>query len=219
MAYNSAVHNATLFTPFYLNYGMHPRTIPIETLGSNNPDASNFLQNIQKSMNVARERILKNNESMAREANKHRLPHNFKVGDEVWLSTKNISLEDGSGSRKLNPKFCGLLRILKQINDVTFKLDLPDPMRERGIHNAIHASLLKPYFPDLFNRKEPPPQPVQFQYGHVEYEVEKILHHRKRRNRIQYLVKWLGYESHENSWVYKEDLGNCSELLQACHSS
>ena len=218
VAYNSSVHTATMHTPFYLNYGIHPRTIPVQTLASDNPSAGQFLEHMQKSVTYAKDRIIKENESMAREANKHRQDHSFKAGDQVMLSTKNISLDDGSGSRKLHPKFCGPFKILSQINQVTFKLDLPQPMIERRIHNAFHASLLKPFFPDTFNRRDPPPPPVQFEDGHDEYEVEKILHHRKRRNRMQYLIKWVGYPDHENSWVYKEDLLNSPDLLSKYHT-
>ena len=217
VAYNSAVHSATLHTPFYLNYGIHPRTIPVETLASNNPSATRFIENMQQSVKSGKERIIKCNESMAREANKHRTNHKFQVGDQVWLSTKNIALEDGSGSRKLNPKYCGPLTITKIINDVTVKLKLPQPMIERGIHNAFHVSLLKPYYKDSFDRDEPPPPPIQFDDGHQEYEVEKILRHRRKRNTLQYLVKWVGYPDHENSWIPKENLINSPDLLRTYH--
>ena len=87
-------------------------------------------------------------------------------------------------------------------------------MIERGIHNAFHASLLKPYYEDEFNRNIPPPAPLQFQDGHEEYEVESILNHRSRRGQMQYLVKWKGYPDHENSWLPETSLNNAQELLQ-----
>ena len=37
VAYNSSVHKTTMRIPFFLNYGIHPRTIPLHTLSSNNP--------------------------------------------------------------------------------------------------------------------------------------------------------------------------------------
>ena len=87
-------------------------------------------------------------------------------------------------------------------------------MESRGIHNAFHSSLLKPYFEDEFQRHLPPPPPLQIQDGHKEYEVEAILNHRKRRGKVQYLVKWKGYADHENSWVTEKDLENAKEVLQ-----
>ena len=38
-----------------------------------------------------------------------------------------------------------------------------------------------------------------------EYEVEKILNKRMVNNETQYLIKWRGYENHENTW---ERIGN-----------
>ena len=37
VAYNSAVNGVTLCTPFFLNYGMNPKTIPLESLANDNP--------------------------------------------------------------------------------------------------------------------------------------------------------------------------------------
>ena len=88
-------------------------------------------------------------------------------------------------------------------------------MLDRGIHNAFHAKLLVPYFSDeVFNRKISPAPPLQFSDGHVEYEVEKILRHRKKGRYTEYLVKWLGYADHENSWVSEKDLANDLDLLK-----
>jgi len=215
VAYNSSVHATTSFSPFYLTYGNQPRVIPIETMHSPNPAASDFLSNIQSAMQSAQNAIRKANSYTAAYANRRRSPSNFKVGDQVWLSTKNLALEEGSGNRKLNPKYCGPFRITQCINPVTYRLDLSRPMLLRRIHNAFHASLLKKFHEDTFNRTMPPPPPLQFADGHDEYEVEQILNHRKKNRRIQYLVKWKGYESHENTWHSASDLSNATELLNS----
>ena len=219
VAYNSAVNATTGFSPFYLNYGIHPRTVPLDLLSADAPAASSFLQNMQNAIREARKQIIKANENTARYVNKSRNPANYNVGDKVWLSTKNLALEDGSGSRKLNPKYCGPFEITEDINGVTFRLKLSQPMKSRGIHDAFHASLLKPYYEDEFNRELPPPPPLHFQDGHDEYEVEEILSHRKRRGKLQFLVKWKGYADHENTWQVEKDLENAPEILEAYKSS
>ena len=198
----------------FLNYGIHPRTIPLQVLSSNNPSVTAFLENIQESTKFAQENIQKQNIRMAEYANKSRLPHNFAVNDKVWLSTKNLSIEDGSGSRKLHPKFCGPFVIKEKISEVTFRLALSEPMKARGIHDAFHVSLLKPFVEDTFQRDPAPEPAVHFADGHQEYEVEAILSHRKRRGKIQYLVKWKGYADHENTWQSTKDLENAKDILE-----
>ncbi len=215
VAYNSSTNATTLCSPFYINYGLHPRIVPVEALATNNPSVNDFLRNTQNASQFAFHRIKEQNKKMADYANKTRKAHDFKVDDEVWLSTQNLSLEDGSGSRKLNPKFCGPFKISEKITDVTYRLDLSEPMKARGIHNAFHVSLLKPFKPDKFNRYEKPLPPVRVEDGDEFYEVQELLATKKIRGKQHYLVKWKGYPDSENSWVPEEDIKEGSpELLQ-----
>ena len=43
-------------------------------------------------------------------------------------------------------------------------------------------------------------------------EVEDIITHRINERKKQYLVKWVGYPSSENSWVNEADM-NAPQLL------
>ena len=120
---------------------------------------------------------------MAKQANKTLKDHAFKAGDNVLLSTKNISLEHSAGTRKLQPRFCGPFTVLKRISDVTAKLDLSAPTKAKDIHDAVHVSLLNSYAKDTFQRYPEKPPPIQFSDSHEEYKVEKILNHRRRRGK------------------------------------
>ena len=83
------------------------------------------------------------NEKMENYASRSRIPHKFKKEDMVLLSTKNLSLEDSNGMRKLNPKFYGPFKILETITEVTLRVELSEHMKGRKIHDAFHVSLLK----------------------------------------------------------------------------
>jgi hypothetical protein len=49
-----------------------------------------------------------------------------------------------------------------------------------------------------------------------EYEVEKILEHRiGARDRLQFLVRWVGYDASEDMWLAEDDLSGAARILRA----
>lgn len=77
---------------------------------------------------------------------KHRVPCNFRVGDLVWLKLSKERLK-GEG-KKLKPLRYGPFRILQQIGDNAFKLDLPPYL---GMYSVINAEYLKLFEPPLLD--------------------------------------------------------------------
>ena len=45
------------------------------------------------------------------------------------------------------------------------------------------------------------------------YEVESIVDHKREKGKLQFFVKWKGYESSENTWELEKNLQGCSEIL------
>ena len=217
VAYNRSPNAVTTYSPFFLNYGFEPRTVPLDLHAAKDstvPAVSDWLARLEAAQRTAVEAIKRANTSRSDYANRRRRPCAIAVGDMVLLSTKHLMPESFQGARKLMPKFSGPYRVTEAINDVTFRLDLPQPILDRKVHNAFHSSLLKPYHPDPYGRLPPVPPPVPIPDGSVEYEVERILRSRRRRGRQQYLVKWKGYDNSENSWVSRQDLSNAPDALR-----
>lgn len=50
------------------------------------------------------------------------------------------------------------------------------------------------------------------------YEVEKVVDKRMHKGKVEYLLKWKGYSSNENTWEHEDSL-DCSELLQEYESN
>ena len=138
----------------------------------------------------------------------------FEKADEVLLSTKNITLKH-PGTRKLLPRWIGPFTILGRVGKVAYRLDLPEGMNR--IHPVFHVSKLKPY--KASGRVQPPPVPIEIE-GELEYEVGRILDKRinkrsRRRDSVEYLVKWLGYGHEHNSWEPAKAVANAQQLVQS----
>ena len=99
---NDKKHAVTDCIPFELNFGRHPWkenfTVKIEL-----PKLENFLQELQESWEVAKKSMEIEKEAMKKQFDKKRRnQQGLKVGDNVWLETKNI--HSNQPSKKLDQK-------------------------------------------------------------------------------------------------------------------
>ena len=141
----------------------------------------------------------------------------FKLGQQVLLSSKNIRVR-GPLTAKLMPKWMGPYTISKRIGKVAYQLSLPPGMK---IHNVFHASLLKVYHSD--GNVQPPEFENLATYkinADLEYEVDMILAHRdtvyRKKSVRQYFVQWVGYGTEHNTWEPESELmRKCSTLITA----
>ena len=82
----------------------------------------------------------------------------------------------------------------------------------------FHCSVVKPYHPNddeqFPGRAYAKPAPILID-DEKEWEVEAIRDFRERHGRGQFLVRWKGYPTSENSWEPVEGLENAEALVQA----
>jgi hypothetical protein len=81
--------------------------------------------------------MAKSQERYTIQANKHRRPVDFAVGDKVWVTTKYW--KNDRPSRKLANQMEGPFEILEQVGH-SFRLKLPDSMK---IYPVLHADKLR----------------------------------------------------------------------------
>jgi len=128
----------------------------------------------------------------------------YQPGDRVWLSTRDIRLR--LPCKKLSPRYIGPFQVMRRINEVTYRLHLPNQYR---ISPTFHVSLLKPFTNPLLppsTEHELPPPPPEVAPTETIYTVKEILDSRRRGGRLQYLIDWEGYGPEERSWANKDDI-------------
>ena len=86
------------------------------------------------------------------------------------------------------------------------------------IHPVFHISQLKVYRrPEATERTYTKLESIISASGELEYEVEKIINHRKQRRgkraKIEYLIVWKGYPAHKMTWEPKENVANAPEKI------
>ena len=87
------------------------------------------------------------------------------------------------------------------------------PDRFRAYHPVFHASKLAPYQdPVIIGQREEPPEPETVN-GNPVWEVKKILQHRIRGRKTEYLVRWKGFTRAEDSWQTTADLSGAKQKI------
>ncbi|KAK3569044.1 hypothetical protein QTP86_021545 [Hemibagrus guttatus] len=218
-AQNSLRQPSTGLTPFQCVLGYQPPLFPWSAEPSDVPAVNHWFRESERVWDSAHHQLQRALHWRRRTADLRRSdPPAFQPGQKVWLSTRDIRLH--LPCRKLSPRFIGLFTILKQINPVTYKLQLPPGYR---IHPTFHVSLLKPHYPSVSPSTEPgvgaaePPLPLLLDDG-TTYKVKEILDSRRRGGRLEYLVDWEGYGPEERSWVARDDILD-PNLLEAFHTA
>src|SRR5690606_1672847 len=132
-------------------------------------DARKRVEKLQEIWDFARANMQKAQEAMAAQANRHRQPANFDVGDKVFLALRDYNI--GRPSRKLGEQNGSTFEIIEKVGN-RYRLALPDSMK---IHPVFSPDKLRRAANGpLPEESTEPPKPVQI-HGENEWKVEEIL--------------------------------------------
>ena len=217
-AMNNATSATTRHSPFFLNYGRHPR-MP-GTISTNHHIQQDF-NSMDKTIKGINRLIKHAKEQQASYYNRHVQDQSFSVGDLVLLDSTHLKLpiERQQKSRKLMQIHIGPFKIIECIGSSAYRLQLPGHLSR--VHPVFNVSLLHRYkdprthFPNRQHDPRPAPDLID---SNFEYEVEDILDKRKFRKGHQYLVKWVGYPKEDSTWEPLSNLKNANDILKRFNS-
>mgnify|MGYP000269914698 CR=1 FL=1 len=233
VAANDARCESTGHSPFYMNNGRLRRgklEAELEADGVAErgayPGAAAIAEKVHKAGVEARACIEKAQAKQRADSARGRREGEIGRGDLVLLANKNMRLDSGDGrARKLEPLYFGPYEVLEMKGSNAAKLRMPPGCKLSPVFNL---DLLKRYvdgrreFPNREVRLDRPPQeieedparggPAAAQADPI-YEVEAIIGARRRGATRHYRVAWKGWPIEQASWLPREELQDCAELV------
>jgi hypothetical protein len=211
-SYNNAAHESTKLSPFYVEYGMNPRMAPDAVGELVHPSLEGLFHDRIEAQEEAKAALTLSAERMKWYYDLYKQEVPFKVGDHVLLKRKDLRIR--AANTKLAAKNYGPYKIIEKLGPATFKLQMP---AKNKTHPVFHASKFIRYHHNTIGNRAPTNPPAIEIEGHNKFEVEKVLDSRVYYQKVQYLVKWLGYDHLHDSWEPISNVSNSKELIRKFH--
>jgi len=217
---NNALFSVIFSTSFFLNKDFHSRMSfepdVIEYESSRErlqaAKAENISEHMNKTLKFARESLAKTREQMMKQVNKHRKEVDYGVGSKMFLNERNIVT--ARPFKKLDDKMLGPFTNLGLVGS-SYKLELSESMR---VHDVFHPDLLRSAADDPLPGQKNEPSGSIVVNDEDEWEIDDILDSRRYRRRLQYRVKWNGYDNDLN-WYNADgdEFMNAQEVVDDFH--
>ena len=211
-AMNNAVNTSTGITPFFANFGRHPRAADSLLGGESLHEKGETVvgrdlrRRLERIWEAIKDKLKKVADQMITRTLPSRNPLEYAIGDRVYLSKKR-------GHRQLSKHealYSGPYVVKKRLGKSTYILG-GTPAAVPALQNIQY---LRPYraSPEQFEDREQRVADTPVGELGEEWEVEQIIDHRGEGRTRRYLIKWK--DSEEHTWLPLKNLQNCQELLQ-----
>jgi len=215
-AYNNTVHSSTKVTPFFANFGYHPKfTVTVPRVSKNNTPLADRVKSIHDLYAEMKENIKKALERHAQYFDTKVIPQpDFQIGEKVWLDARD--LRTSRPAQKLDYKRVGPYPVLEKVGTRSYRLGLPKSMK---IHPVFHVELLERHRADPIPGRTPAPLPPVIVNGEQEFVVESIVDSRIFSGKLQYLVHWKDYPISARTWEPATGVTDAPNLVARFHQS
>jgi len=172
-AYNNKIHSSTKTLPFKANYGQDPRMGFEVKKREKYKGAEKFIAKIKEIQGEAKAALGKAQEEMKKYVDRKRGEvDEYKVGDLVMLSTKNLKYQMiGRRTEKLTERFVGPYKIKKIVSMNMVELELPSTIR---IHPVVNVSRIYRYVGQVEGQRREQPTLVIIE-GEKEWKVDVVI--------------------------------------------
>jgi len=169
-AYNNKMHSSTKTLPFKANYGQDPRMGFEGRKKRKYQGAEKFIEKMKEIQGEAKAALGRVQKEIKKYADrKRRETDNYKVGDLVMLSTKDLKYQMvGRRTEKLTERFVGPYKIKKIVSLNAIELELPSTVK---IHLVVNVSRIHKYVGQVEGQKKEQPAPAIIE-GEEEWEIE-----------------------------------------------
>jgi hypothetical protein len=209
--YNHSVHSSTQQTPFMLDTRRNPRmSFEPHQPRSNLESVNEFMDYMALGIEEAKVALTKAKDKYTMYYNCRREPTPvFAPGDRVWLDGSDIATNQPLS--KLSHWHLVPFVVEACVGLSAYRQALPPHFCR--LHPVFPVIKLSPAPPDpILGRRPAPPPPTTLVDGEEEYEVEAILDSRMRYNRLEYLLKFKGYDESHNQWEVHSQLHAKSKI-------
>ena len=209
-AMNDSYHASIGCTPFFLNYGCHPRSpLTVKLTKTKTPAAYDFSKSMSYNVQLAKKLLRRAQDRMKSQYDKHHQNLWYAKGEQVLLSTENLKL---TGCSKFWPRYIGPFTISEVLDSHNYRLNLP-VMWSSKIHDVFHIAVLKPYFSNGSFQPMVVPELLE----EDSFQVEAIVDHRQskkgKRTIMQYLCKYTDASPENNTWENEKEVQKAFPML------